>query len=394
MAANIPTIFLFVFFYQIEIVQATVLDYIGQNLTAVPAADDQSPDATTLFLKNNRISTIPSGSLDPFDALVELYLDENNLNRIGNFSAIGDTLQVLSAEANDLTILHSDSFDTCYELTKVNLGTNHISIIQPGTFDGLILTILELSENQLEEFPDLSAIGGTLLILDLSNNVISSINPEYLDSLAVLQQLWLHINPLVTFPDVAGPRNTLKFLFLSMTDITEFPALDLIGSSLKVLKLNALHITSIPVERLIPLENLEELYIRDNKIGQLSNVTTVMSTLHTLDIRINPLMISPDDMATLSNLEELKLTLSANSQLYPFCKPAPQMSLTLQIQGSGFDMSSCEYLWLKQSQENGTAISITNDQFCVPGKTWASCTLQELRETCTAPPAINGKLFL
>jgi len=94
------------------------------SLDGIGAFDWTTTPTTSLFLDENRISSIEAGTFSGLTKLTELRLDENGISSI-----------------------ESDDFSGLTNLTKLDLSFNVIASIEPGTFSELThLTTLRLGK--------------------------------------------------------------------------------------------------------------------------------------------------------------------------------------------------------------------------------------------------------
>ena len=134
--------------------------------------------------------------IEPFPALMQLYLGNNALNTFPDMTNITSTLEKLYLTNNNIPV---------------------ISSIPPMP----ALHSLGLAGNSLVQIPDLSNISGTLQELYLANNNIFAI--DEIPHMPVLRILNIKNNKLTMFPDLENAGGSLKILTLSDNDITEVP---------------------------------------------------------------------------------------------------------------------------------------------------------------------------
>lgn len=78
-------------------------------------------------------------------------------------------------------------------------------------------------------------MANVLELLDLSDNMLTTVPADLLDMLINLKVLNLPHNSLTSLPDVAGPGNTLKEIKLNHNSFVEFPSLKKLGQSVSIL---------------------------------------------------------------------------------------------------------------------------------------------------------------
>ena len=120
------------------------------------------------------------------------------------------------------------------DVQKMNIKKNHI--VETGLFpERANLYSIDVSRNKLNVFPQLFNVASQIVVLKLNHNEITLVPADELDALTSLEQLNLEHNPLLQFPDVSGPGNSLRKLFIYGTHFTEFPPLRNIGVKLEML---------------------------------------------------------------------------------------------------------------------------------------------------------------
>jgi len=176
---------------------------------------------------------------------------------------------------------------------------------------------LDISDNVIESLNkttlrDLGVI--SLVQLNASRNYIKETDEEAFLGQSKLQTVDLSSNSLMIIEPMTFIRNpSLEILSLSSNQHLRLPEEGpfLYSTSLRVLRLIACNLSHIPPNTFQELPNLQELYIAYNKIGMLYNVQGV-GHLTTLDISHNYLRDLGSDIFT--DLPELiRLNLSYNS---------------------------------------------------------------------------------
>ncbi|XP_038127326.1 immunoglobulin superfamily containing leucine-rich repeat protein 2-like [Cyprinodon tularosa] len=140
-------------------------------LTAVP--EGLPPNVTTLSLSANQIVTIPVGSFDNVTQVTSLWMANNELSSVEEFSLVllvhlryfdishnkladfpwADlknltALELLKMNHNKLSHLPKDAFSNLKNLRSLRLNNNRFKTIAEGTFDGLVsLSHLQIFNN-------------------------------------------------------------------------------------------------------------------------------------------------------------------------------------------------------------------------------------------------------
>ena len=192
--------------------------------------------------------------------------------------------------------------------TIVSLSSNRISSIN-GTLNNLHnLKSLLLSNNEFTSFPNLTAVGATLITLDLRLNQITTIANGDTAGLHVIQRLYISMNGLITFPDLSPIGSTLKFLYVSRNDFTTinkvlledlvvismidissnqltlFPDFEDINDTLDTLKMGSCQISDIPFDFLNQLIVLEDVNFDNNLLTEFPDAPGPGNTLKYLHL--------------------------------------------------------------------------------------------------------------
>lgn len=148
--------------------------------TTVPL--DVPPDTVGLYVFENGITTLDAGSFAGLPGLQLLDLSQNQIASLpgGVFQPLAN-LSNLDLTANRLREITNETFRGLRRLERLYLGKNRIRHIQPGAFDVFDrLLELKLQDNELRALPPLRL--PRLLLLDLSHNGLSALEPGVLDT--------------------------------------------------------------------------------------------------------------------------------------------------------------------------------------------------------------------
>ena len=203
----------------------------------------------SLYLHDNKLSTLPADLFDPFD----------------------DTLQNLFLRDNSITTLPADIFSGLTGVSVLPLSGNSLMSLPETVFTGIsTLQILTLNDNSLStlETDLFDPLDGTLKTLYLHNNGLTALHENIFDGLDGLADLRLNGNSLSTLE----------------TDL--FDPLD---SSLKTLYLQDNSLTALDVDIFDGLHGLEDLRLNGNSIGSLAagvfeDLDDSLKTLYLQDI--------------------------------------------------------------------------------------------------------------
>jgi internalin A len=164
------------------------------------------------------------------------------------------------------------------------------------------LTLLDLSNNQLRNIPNLSSLTA-LRTLKLGDNAFTSIG-SWLGELQSLTELDISVNSLTHLPDEL-PEHLLS-LNASNNRLSALPESIARLSELKVLKLNNNELPKLPAG-VATLGALEELCVQDNRLTSLPSDISALSSLKHLHVNKNRLLKIPMDLYKLPHLEILQV---------------------------------------------------------------------------------------
>lgn len=261
------------------------------------ASDVQSLDASF-----NHFVLLPAHGFGTLRRLQELRLHNNEISVVADKALDGvKTLKIFDLSSNKVVALPSELFsDASSYIQEIYLQNNSISILAPGLFAGLKqLQALDLSINQLTSaWIDKNTFAGLirLVLLNLSKNKISKLEPDFFTDLYTLQILNLRHNFLESIPENAfAPMNNLHTLLLSHNNLKYLDAYSLNG--LYVLSLLALDnnaLKDVHPQAFRNCSTLQDLNLNGNKLENVPIALTDMRLLQTVDLGEN----------TIKNLEE------------------------------------------------------------------------------------------
>lgn len=173
-----------------------------------------------LDLKHNNISQINDNSFFNASELEELFLNNNALKYIPTklFKFLNN-IKYINFQENNLSMLPGELFNSNGNLNLTLILThNKISFVNNETFPLHGITYLYIQHNQLTNLNFQLPV--TLIHLNLSSNLISTLKNDSFNGLTNLERLWLHNNLLRNIP--AGffkPLYNLKNLYLANNKI-------------------------------------------------------------------------------------------------------------------------------------------------------------------------------
>ncbi|XP_056013410.1 carboxypeptidase N subunit 2-like isoform X2 [Ostrea edulis] len=174
----------------------------GKGLTEVPS--NIPTDASYLFLRANKIATLPNGIFDALKNIRSMNLENNKIATLPE--GIFDTLvkmTFLQLNDNQIGTLPNGIFDSLVNLETLYLYNNRIAMLPNGLFDALStnLQIVYLNGNQITTLPNgIFDVLANLKTLSLGNNQITTLPDEIFDILVNLDLLSLENNLITVLP--------------------------------------------------------------------------------------------------------------------------------------------------------------------------------------------------
>ncbi|XP_074861934.1 leucine-rich repeats and immunoglobulin-like domains protein 1 [Carettochelys insculpta] len=237
-----------------------------------PSTFAELPNLREVRLSNNELTAFPA--LSSPSRIVSLYLHHNRIRSI-QASQLKPyvALETLDLSSNDITEIRSGCFPQGLPIKELNLGSNRISTLEPGAFDGLSrsLLTLRLSKNRIAQLPVKAFKLPRLTQLELNRNrirLIEGLTFQGLDSLDVLK---LQRNNISKLTDGAfWGLAKMQVLHLEHNSLTQVNSGSLYGLS----SLHQLHLSNNLISHINPeswkfCQKLHELVLSSNNLSRL-----------------------------------------------------------------------------------------------------------------------------
>ncbi|XP_059360653.1 leucine-rich repeats and immunoglobulin-like domains protein 3 isoform X1 [Carassius carassius] len=291
---------------------------------------------TRLDLSRNKLRTFPEALLASLPQLSEIKLSNNEFESIPDLGPNAGNLSSLILANNRISRISAERLGSLVALEMLDLSNNNIMEVHAGAFPPLPLKNLLMDNNRIStlEHGCFSNLSGSLLVLKLNKNRLSSIPPKIFP-LPLLQHLELSRNRVrrikgLTFHGLHGlcslkiqrngirrlmdgafwGLNNMEVLQLEHNNLTEVSKGWLYG----LLTLQQLHLSHNAISRIKPdawesCQKLSELDLRWNQLSRLEEGSFVgLGVLEQLHIGNNRISFIADGaFRGLANLQTLDL---------------------------------------------------------------------------------------
>lgn len=289
---------------------------------------DCSVSVGSLDLSTNELKSINRGALENAKHLRALYLQNNEISQVHDGALKGlSSLRTLDLSGNQIVALPASLYQDCPDLRKLSLNNNRLTVISSRLLNPVTgLVVLDLSNNYLatgcetcitkRSFRGLSR----LVVLNLSGNKISTVQPSLFEDLRNLQILDLSQNQIQLIPpDSFHGLNNLHTLKLSSNGIRSIDLGSLDGIyTLNTADFENNSITQIHHQAFANTTLLQDLNLYNNKIQRIPEAVHGMRSLKTIDLGKNLLTrIENTSVNNLPSLIGLKLDRNGISAISP-----------------------------------------------------------------------------
>lgn len=251
-------------------------------------------DVQSLDISNNQISVLPINGFSSLKRLRVLNLSNNVISMVADEALHGlRSLESLDLSGNKIVALSPAMFrDATKSLKELRLQNNSISAL-PGLVTNMNqLVTLDLSRNVLTSmWLNVETFSGLirLVLLNLSYNRISRLDPAIFKDLYTLQILNLQFNEIATISaDTFSPMSNLHTLELAHNRLTYLDAYSLNGLfALSLLALDSNLLEGIHPDAFRNCSSMQDLNLSGNNLDSVPVALKDMRILRTLDLGEN-----------------------------------------------------------------------------------------------------------
>ncbi|OAD58266.1 Chaoptin [Eufriesea mexicana] len=256
------------------------------------------PKLITISLAYNRIVKMEKNAFYGLPSLHFLHLEFNKLTvlDLDAISEIGGPEFALNVSYNAISIINSGGLMN--NLTRLDLSFNNISHLPADAFYGTPgLSSLDLQSNFISVLEPGTFTLKRLETLNLRNNKIENLRRQSFHCLELLQQLDLSGNQITQLPtEQFRNLKNLRILNLSANKIRSLPKDVFEGTKLEILDLSSNKFTVVPSPSFLEVGyTLRDLNLADNFVDHLDSTAFPTSQLVSLNLAHNRLTILPDN---------------------------------------------------------------------------------------------------
>lgn len=262
----------------------------------------------SLMLSHNKLTQLPK-SIEKCTSLEFLNLSNNNIGEMAEELGGLESLRCLYLQKNALTAL-PESIGSLSKLEILEVKENRLVNVPASAGNLQSLQQLGLSSNQFKYLPEELGVLSRLSRLDLDNN----------PNLVTLDMLFRRLSSIRSFSaNSCGVARfeTIEFLkdspvqalHLRQNVLSEFPVVfsrSVMKDTLEELVLHGNYLTRFPIEVARWCHELRHLDISENKLRLLPLEIGRLQNLEVLYLSQNELEVLPDELMTLSRLQDLK----------------------------------------------------------------------------------------
>lgn len=251
----------------------TKLDLHDNRMREVPNEIRKLRNLVYLDLGHNVLSDLPDWGLTPARRLADNDYDVDGGAKSKMFWTKLNNLETLIMKDNNIKFL-PDTMGSLRALNNLNLANNMIRHFPAMVAEGLgnTLTMLDLSNNELQDVPNEIGKMKRLVRLDLSNNELRELAPNMgnMDAL-----IWMNLdnNQLYELPDNMWKMESLAYVQANFNDIVFLSdSLATNGPPLTIMELSNNKLKMLP-EAIAELPLLYQLNVENNQIMSIPSLS-------------------------------------------------------------------------------------------------------------------------
>ena len=250
------------------------LDLSYNDLVSLPAEIFVGMERVEFIdLRHNNLQVLPQGLLHSAFSLRVFDVSNNNISTLQeNLFPKHNWFSTIDLSNNNLITFPADSFIFQYPydyLKYLDISSNSLQIIQPGSFNIDTLVFLNLSNNAMREFPkDLFSWLTKLSTLDISQNELANISKEAFTNMVELIYINMSHNAINILPSFAK-QNYLEVLDVGNNKIRNISEAFTGLNNLQYLGIKKNAIIEMEPISFVDLQNLVFLDLSYNSIAEL-----------------------------------------------------------------------------------------------------------------------------
>ncbi|KAL2136260.1 hypothetical protein VTI74DRAFT_4693 [Chaetomium olivicolor] len=380
------------------------VDMSGRNLTTIPVIlYSRAHEIISLNMSRNLSLDVPRDFIQSCTNLRDIKYTNNEARKLPPGLSRASKLTMLDVSNNRLEQLEHAELDNLSGLLKLNLANNRLNRL-PAYFGAYsVLRTLNISSNFLEKFPAFLCDLESLVDLDLSFNLISDL-PDAIGKLANLEKFVITNNRLTgSFPDSFGNLSNLRELDIKYNTIgnidviAQLPKLEILTADHNSIsqfvgtfeRLRSLKLNSNPITKFelkAPVPTLKVLNLSNAQLASIDESFNNMPSLERLVLDRNYFVSLPSQIGNLRKLEHFSIAHNSVGQLPPEIGCLTELRV-LDIRGNNIRKLPIE-LWWANKLETLNASSNVLDNFPKP----ASRAPQPPDESSSAASSLSSKL--
>ncbi|AEO70098.1 uncharacterized protein THITE_2146951 [Thermothielavioides terrestris NRRL 8126] len=380
------------------------VDLSGRNLTAIPVAlYSKAADIISLNLSRNLSLDVPRDFIQACENLRDIKYTNNEARKLPPSLGWANKLTLLDVSNNRLEQLEHVDLGGLTGLLKFNLANNRLSHL-PAYFGAYsVLRTLNISSNFLEKLPAFVCDLESLVDLDLSFNLISEL-PDAIGKLRNLEKFVITNNRLSgSFPSSFRNLSSLRELDIkynaiaNIDVIAQLPKLEILTADHNSVsqfvgtfeRLRSLKLNWNPVTKFdirASVPTLKLLNLSSAQLASIDDSFNNMPSLERLVLDRNYFVSLPSQIGSLKKLEHFSIAHNLIRQLPPEIGCLTELRV-LDVRGNNIRKLPME-LWYANKLETLNASSNLLDSFPKP----ASRPPVPPEETASAASSLGSKL--